>query len=53
MQSLLGFQSLFYVDSLNNGGELAMMWGEPLEVQLLSFSKFDIDTVLRYRNLAD
>lgn len=30
-----------------------MMWGEPLIVMLLSFSKFHIDTVLKYQNSAD
>ena len=32
IKSLLGFHSLFYVDNLNNGGGLALMRGESLDM---------------------
>lgn len=43
----LGFQSLFYVNNVNNGGGLALLWKETVEVNLLSYSRFHVDTQVK------
>lgn len=48
VKNKLSFQSLFHIDNLNNGGGLALMWKDTVEVQLLSFSKIHIDSRVRF-----
>ncbi|KAH7661515.1 DNase I-like protein [Dioscorea alata] len=42
-----GFQSLFHVDNVNNGGGLALLWRENLQVHFLSFSYSHIDVAIK------
>ena len=40
----LGFSSKLVVDSVGNSGGLCLLWSDSIDVSLLSFSQFHIDT---------
>ncbi|VFQ84297.1 unnamed protein product [Cuscuta campestris] len=47
----LGFEGLFYVDSVGLSGGLALLWKEKNSANLISYSRFHVDIAVSLRNL--
>ena len=46
----LGFGAKFVVDRVGNSGGLCLFWKEGIDVSLLSYSRFHIDTIVESHN---